>query len=301
MKVVLGLRPVAQRVALTIGNFDGVHSGHRHLLSNLVAIGSQLDLKVAVMTFWPHPLALIKPKLRPDQIDCLAQKTRKLQAVGVDYMQLVRFRKSIAAISAEDFIQLLAARLNVKYLVVGGNFRFGADRRGDIDMLKSADKFEVNIVEDYSIKQTKVSSKMIRSVIAEGKFDQAEQLLCEPYQIYGRVVTGDKLGRSLGVPTANLAINYPIPLAGVYAAVSVLEDGTEVPSALSVGTKSTVGGSKVVVEAHLLDFNQNLYGSRLQVKPRSFLRAQQKFANLAQLQAAMDADLAACRREFGLA
>lgn len=310
MRVSRGIPVQAEApVALTIGNFDGVHLGHQAMLIRLKEAASRLDLTACVMIFEPHPREFFAPDQAPTRLTSLREKLELLAAAGVERAHVCRFNFDFARISAEDFIvRILQRGLAVRWILVGDDFRFGARRAGDFRMLKSFSAgcgFEVEEMPAYAVNGLRVSSTAVREALAGGNLDLVKGLLGRPYSISGRVVNGDKIGKKLGFPTANIQLkhNRP-PLSGIFAvAVEVGIHGTVATFSLksmramrgvaSLGVRPTVHeNGKPVLEVHLFDFDQEIYGQHVRVHFLHKLRDEEKFPDLETLtrQIARDAE-----------
>ncbi|MBL8529221.1 MAG: bifunctional riboflavin kinase/FAD synthetase [Burkholderiales bacterium] len=290
---------VAERpIALTIGNFDGVHLGHQAMLRRLRDAATALGVPACVMTFEPHPREFFAPDQAPTRLTSLREKLELLERSGVDHVYICRFNFDFARVSAPDFIQHIVKRgLDVRWLLVGDDFRFGARRAGDGAMLRAAGRaldFEVAEMPSVEVGGLRVSSTAIRDLLAAGRLDEAARILGRPYSISGRVVRGDRIGRELGFPTANLQMkhNRP-PLYGIYIAqMHGLPEGP-LRGAASLGVRPTVAGvGKPVLEIHLLDFDREIYGAHVRIEFLERLREERKYANLRALarQIALDVD-----------
>ena len=292
-------------VALTIGNFDGVHVGHRTMIERVIAEARKRDIDSCVMTFEPHPREFFAPDQAPARLTSMREKLELLAALGVDKVLVCRFDYDFARIDAQQFVErLVVAGLGATYVLVGDDFRYGARRLGDFDSLRAAGRtrgFEVERMASVEIEGVRVSSTAVRARLAAGDLRAAAALLGRSYCIGGRVVRGDRLGRELGFPTANIALRRdPIPLQGIFAVeVTGLRDGP-VAGAASLGVRPTVkSGAKPVLEVHLLDFDGQIYGRRLNVYFLEKLRDEQKYADLDALTRAIRQDVEATRRFFG--
>ena len=283
--------------AVTVGNFDGVHAGHRALLARLREVaGSRLT--PLAMTFEPHPLAFLDPDREPARIVDLRDKAALLEAEGVGQLNVVSFNSALASMGAREYVEALVGRLGMKAMVVGGDFRFGHRRAGDVGMLEGLSKelgYALEVVDDRMEGERRVSSKAIRDAVSASDFALAARMLGRPYRLSGRVVRGDGMGRKLGWPTANVRFPGKPPLAGVYAAWFLLE-GRRLPSAVSVGTRPAVGGAAVVVEAHVIGHSGDEYGKRVSIEPVARLRGEKDFDSLEKLSAAIAADVSECGR-----
>ena len=289
--------------ALTIGNFDGVHRGHQAMLARLRQRAQALGLRACVLTFEPHPLELFAPQTAPTRLTSLREKLELLAAQGIECVQVNRFDRAYANRSPQDFIeQVLLAGLGMRWLLIGDDFRFGAHRAGDFALLRQASAihgFGLEAMHTVEHEGVRVSSSAVRTALAAGKLDAAQALLGRPYSISGRVVHGDKLGRQIGFPTANVQLrhNRP-PLSGIFAVRTLDGDGQVRYGAASLGLRPTVDNSgRAKLEVHLFDFDGELYGRHLRVEFLHKIRDEEKFPSLEALKAriALDCDIA---REF---
>lgn len=285
---------------LTIGNFDGVHRGHQILLQHLKQEGKRLGLPTVVMIFEPQPLEVFAPDKAPARLTRLRDKIKYLAQYGVDYLLCIKFDKQFASLTPDAFVsQLLVKKLGVKFLAIGDDFRFGKDRQGDFTFLTQAgDKygFTVTSTDSFCDNGMRISSTAIRQALDNDDLAQAELLLGHPYRISGRVVHGNKLGRTIGFPTANLPLKRLVaPVSGVYAVdVYGLED-KPLPGVANIGSRPTVAGKGQQLEVHLLDTNRDLYGCHIDVVLRKKLRSEQRFASLDDLKAQIANDVIAAR------
>jgi riboflavin kinase/FMN adenylyltransferase len=290
--------------ALTIGNFDGVHRGHRAMLERVARVARERNLRSSVMTFEPHPREFFAPDQAPTRLTSLREKLELLAGLGMEQVLVCRFDFDFARIGAEAFIdRLVIGGLAARYLLVGDDFRFGARRQGDFDLLAGSGRargFEVARMESIEIDGVRISSTEVRRRLAAGDLAGAAALLGRPYSISGRVVRGVRLGRELGFPTANVQLqhNRP-PLMGIFAVeVGGLASGA-LPGAASLGLRPTVNHTAIpVLEVHLLDFEGDVYGRRLQVRFLHKLRDEEKYPDLAALQAAIARDVDSVRAYF---
>lgn len=318
MRVSRGIPVQAEApVALTIGNFDGVHLGHQAMLVCLKDAASRLDLTACVMIFEPHPREFFAPDQAPTRLTSLREKLELLAAAGVDRAQVCRFNFDFARISAEDFIvRILQRGLAVRWILVGDDFRFGARRAGDFTMLKSFSAecgFEVEEMPPYAVNGLRVSSTAVREALAEGDLGLVGRLLGRPYGISGRVVSGDRLGKKLGFPTANIQLkhNRP-PLSGIFAievevgphgaaALPLLKSMRAMRGVASLGVRPTVHeNGKPVLEVHLFDFDQEIYGCHLRVHFLHKLRNEEKFPDLETLTQQIARDVEHAKHYFTL-
>ena len=299
------LRPRHRGCVATIGNFDGVHLGHQRILERVRGEARARGLKSAVMLFEPQPQEFFAPEQAPPRLMTLRDKLRALADAGVDQVLCCRFNDAFRSQSADTFVRrILVDGLGVRYLVVGDDFRYGAGREGDFAYLQSAGArfgFEVTDTPTCEVGGERVSSTRVRALLSEGQLADAADLLGKPYAISGRVRHGDKLGRQLNVPTANLAMNrVQSPVAGVYS-VRVNGGGLKgAPGVANVGTRPTVNGVDNRLEVHLLDFSGDLYGRYLEVSFLHYQRAEEKYDGLEALKAAIRSDIDQARGYFGL-
>jgi riboflavin kinase/FMN adenylyltransferase len=297
----LGTVP-ATASAVSIGFFDGVHLGHRDLIGRMLAHAARHDLRSVVVTFDRHPLQIVRPDAVPPLLMTTRRRARTLAGLGADVVVVLPFDDDLRALEPETFIdRVLRSSLDARHVVVGGNFRFGHRAAGDVGLLAEVggrDGFTVDPVELVEVDGEPVSSTRIRAALGDGDVRTAGRLLGAPFAVDGAVVHGDHRGRDLGYPTANLDLEpgLAIPADGVYAGVLWHPDGRALPQVTSVGTNPTFDGVGRRVEAHVLDFSEDLYGLDVTVDLRHRLRGQQRFADVAALVAAMDDDVARARR-----
>lgn len=293
-----------KKVCLAIGFFDGVHLGHQQILRQTTADARQHDGLPLVLTFDRHPNVVVAPGKAPPLIYSLPQKLRALQSLGVENILLIHFDRKFSEQSGEDFIRGLVRDLGrIQSVCVGADFVFGHKRGGNIALLKKLGaelKFQVHGLGAVSLDGQAVSSTRIREAIRAGRLDAASQMLGRPYAISGNVVVGDKMGRQLGFPTANLDVSgLVLPPNGVYAAVTRLE-AKFYRVALNIGIRPTVvaGGTQLQVEAHLLDFDGDLYGRELEIEVGDKLRDEKKFGSPDELKRQIALDVAAVKKQF---
>jgi riboflavin kinase/FMN adenylyltransferase len=291
-------------VALTIGNFDGVHIGHQAMLACLTAAARKLGVPPCVMTFEPHPREFFAPDQAPTRLTSLREKLELLARFGVERTHICRFNFEFAKTAPEDFIdRILHKGLAARWILVGDDFRFGARRGGDLAMLKHAAGrcgFEVHAMASVMADGVRVSSTAVREALAEGDMQRAQRLLGRPYSISGRVVSGDRIGRKLGFPTANVLMKHNRPaLSGIFA-VEVHGLGPQpLPGAASLGVRPTVSNiPQPRLEVHLLDFAREIYGAHLQVNFLHKLRDEEKYADVETLKRAIAHDVDNTRAYF---
>ncbi len=309
MELIRGIRhfrPEHRGCVATIGAFDGVHLGHQAVLRQLIAKGVEMGLPSTVVLFEPLPREFFSPNDAPARLMSFREKFDALRDLGIDRVLRIRFTPEFRDMTANEFIHtLFVAGLGVKYIVVGDDLRFGRNRSGDFELLRKfgkVDGFEVVDTSTLKITDERVSSTRIREVLAEADFVLAERLLGRPYSIFGRVMVGQQLGRTIGTPTANVELHrLRAPLSGVFAVeVYGAADGM-CPGVANVGVRPTIGDlSKAILEVHLLNFNQNIYGRKIRVVFRKKLRDEAKFDGLDALQAQIAVDVEQARSFFNL-
>jgi len=291
-------------IALTIGNFDGVHLGHRAMIARLTGVARRHGLPVAVMTFEPQPQEFFAPDQAPARLTSLHEKLELLRDCGVDRVYVCHFDYAFAQLTANEFIsRILRDGLAVRWLLVGDDFRFGARRSGDFTLLKAlapSSEFEVEAMTSVVAAGERVSSTAIRAELEKGDLSGAEQLLGRPYSIAGRVVDGDKLGARIGYPTANVQLKRSMaPLSGIFVVEVEGLATAPLPGVASLGVRPTVKErGRPTLEVHLFDFDDRIYGKRIRVTFLKKLRDEQKFADIDALVAQMDKDAAAARNYF---
>jgi riboflavin kinase/FMN adenylyltransferase len=296
------LKPGGKRVCLAIGFFDGVHLGHQQIIRQTIADARQHDGIALVLTFDKHPNAIVAPEKTPPLIYSLSQKLRAIQSLGIEDILLIGFDKPFSQQTGEEFVRALARDFGkIHSICVGANFAFGHKRSGNVALLKKLggeSQFNVHGLSAVSLDGKAVSSTRVRESIRAGNLDDASQMLGRPYAICGKVVTGDKLGRNLGFPTANLDVTGLIlPPNGVYTAVT-RHEGRLYRAALNIGIRPTVAaGRQLRVEAHLLDFDGDLYGRELEIEIGEKLRDEKKFGSPQELKEQIAKDVAAVREQ----
>jgi riboflavin kinase / FMN adenylyltransferase len=275
-------------VALAIGNFDGVHLGHRAILATLCERAAARGYAPAVMTFEPHPREFFSPETAPTRLTSLREKLEMFEEAGVASVYLCRFDHEFASIGAQEFMNGILRRLDARLILVGNDFRFGADRIGDVAMLRTAG-FEVASVPDVTVNGERVSSTAIRKALAEGDLAHAATLLGRPYSLSGHVTHGDKLGRVLGYPTANIHMLHDRPpLFGIYAVKLAGVADEALPGVASLGVRPTMKeAGKPTLEVHLFDFDRDIYGLHVHVVFLKKLRDEEKFPDLEALKRQM--------------
>ena len=290
------IQPGGGPAVLTIGNFDGVHLGHRAMLDRLVAQARELEHPSCVLTFEPHPREFFAPASAPTRLTRLREKLELIAEAGVDRAHVLRFGARLAALAADRFIvDVLLRGLGARWLLVGRDFRFGAKRAGDFAMLEAGAAglgYAVEAMQDVQQAGERISSSGVRAALAAGDLAGAARLLGRDYSMSGRVAHGEKLGRTLGFPTANIVLRRRPPLAGVFAVEAELEETHAVLRGVaSVGRRPTVReNASPLLEVHLFDWHGDLYGRHLRVKFLHKLRDEEKYDGLDALRAAIARD-----------
>lgn len=305
MELIRGLhniKPGHRDCVLTIGNFDGVHLGHQAVLGQVKAIAASLNLPAVVMVFEPQPLELFKPEAAPARLTRFREKYHWLASLGLDRLLCVNFNAEFAGQDPQLFIeQLLLGQLGVRHLIVGDDFCFGKNRAGNFALLQqAAAKFGFGLTSTASLKQDdkRVSSTLVRQALEQNELQLAEQMLGRPFSLMGRVRHGEKVGRQLGFPTANVWLyRNKLPVRGVYAIEAFTEHG-HFHGVANIGARPTLQGKQEQLEAHFFDFQGDLYGQQIEVLLRHKIRAERKFASLAELQHQIQLDAAAARQFF---
>jgi len=287
--------------AATVGNFDGVHRGHQALVSAAVAHARDRAGTSVVLTFEPHPSRVLSPHRAPSALMTLEQKAEVLDGLGVDVLAVLPFTAELAGRTPEEFARLvLAEALGARLVVVGTNFRFGRERLGDLGQLRELGRslgFEVEGLAPLLHEGAPISSSRVREALARGAVEAVPALLGRRYFVDGTVVRGAGRGRTIGIPTANLeVVNETLPGGGVYACWAMTDGGPLQPSVANIGRRPTFGGGQVTVEAHLLEFDANLYGRRLRLEFEARLREERAFPGPDALREQILRDIAAARR-----
>ena len=297
------LRPRHHGCVLTIGNFDGVHLGHQAVLGQLSEKSAEMGLPATLITFEPHPQEFFAREKVPPRLTRFREKLLALRRYALDRVLCLTFDRKLAEMSAEDFIhQVLVQGLGVRYLVVGDDFRFGHERRGDLAMLKEAsarDGFQLINMHTFNVDGSRVSSTRIRNALTDGDLGAAEQLLGRSYRMSGRVVHGDKRGRTIGYPTANIYLHRrATPLLGVYAVEVFGLDKEPLKGVANIGMRPTVNGKTCLLEVHIFDFAEDIYGRHVQVEFLTKLRDEKRFESIDALQLEIRKDERIAREFF---
>ena len=289
-------------VILTIGNFDGLHRGHKRVLRKVITRAREEGGTSVVVTFEPHPLKVLYPERAPALIQTRSQKRDILAHLGIEVLLEVPFTPEFGQGSAADFSRLLAERLSPKEIYIGEDFRFGHNREGDITLLQSMQEslgYRASAFPKLRVDGADVSSTRIRQLLLKGEMEQAVHLLGRPYIIEGAVEHGDGRGKGLGFPTANLAIeNELVPAYGVYVVAVDVGEPLLLPGVANLGNRPTFGGGAVAVEVHLLRGGRDLYGRKVRVLFFRFLRPETRFDGVEKLKEAIAADVRAAQDFF---
>ena len=303
MKTIHGIEnfPADEASIVTIGTFDGVHLGHQQILKQLIDTSRKSKLKSVLLTFFPHPRMVLQPDISMRLIQTIQEREKALQKTGLDYLVIHPFSTEFSRLSADDYVkQILVEQLNVRKVVVGYDHRFGRNRTASLeDMYHYADihEFEVIEINAEKIESTAVSSTKIRKAIDEGNIELANTYLGHSFTIEGMVIDGDKRGRELSYPTANIDLQNQhkiVPKQGVYLVKSKLK-GRVVYGMMNIGTKPTFDTTMPSIEVHFLDWNGDLYGQAVQVELLKWVREERKFSSVEELQTQIQADELYCR------
>ena len=307
MHIIRGLThsiPLEQGCVLTIGNFDGLHLGHKAVIEKLAQQGKLLGLPVVVMIFEPQPLEYFLGANAPSRLTRLREKVIQFSELPVNHLVILRFNREFANCDAEAFIErILVKKLNVKHLVIGDDFHFGKARRGNFAMLREKGKlfgFKVENTQSFQVQGLRVSSTLIRDALGEGNLKLAAKLLGRSYSICGRVAHGNKLGRTLGFPTANIELlRKSTPVNGVFAVTMTGLNNCELQGVANVGTRPTVdGNAKVILEVHLFDFNKEIYGHYVEVHFKHKVREEMQFESIDLLKSQIEKDVLEAKAFF---
>ncbi|HIF54547.1 MAG: bifunctional riboflavin kinase/FAD synthetase [Methylococcales bacterium] len=291
------LGPLKEGCVLSIGNFDGVHSGHQTVIKKLAAQGKSMNLPVVLMLFEPQPLEFFLGDNAPSRLMRLREKVIQLKLLPIDMLLIVKFNQLIANYKAENFISdFLVNKLNVKHLVIGDDFHFGKARCGNFAMLQEKGLeygFNVENTHSYLVEGHRVSSTLIRDALVSGDLVTAKQMLGRDYSVCGRVAHGQQRGRTIGFPTANIQMfRKNTPLSGVYAVTMTGINNQEIAGVANVGTRPTIdGGNKVILETHLFDFDQEIYGQYVEVHFKQKIRDEERFDSMHQLKTQIEQDI----------
>ncbi|RLJ71217.1 riboflavin kinase/FMN adenylyltransferase [Hydrogenivirga caldilitoris] len=286
------LERVSEDTALIVGNFDGLHLGHKYLIDTLKRRAHEKGLKSMVVTFCPHPLKVLAPRLFLCELSTAEEKMELLKEEGIDYLCFIRFDEDFSRMSAKDFLEeVIYRRLGCKYLLVGYDWRFGYRREGEIELAKEVGErlgFEVELAKPFKKNGHIVSSTLVRRLLSEGRLEEAAQFLGRRYWIRREVIKGDGRGSRIGFPTANLKDTEELCLKeGVYAVL--VDDG--LPGVANFGFRPTFEGSKRVLEVHIPNFSGDLRGKSIKVEFIRFLREERKFPSVEELKSQIEKDV----------
>mgnify|MGYP001813484464 FL=1 len=306
MELIFGLhnlQPADTPCVATIGNFDGVHLGHQAVIGQLAEKGAAMNLPTTMITFEPTPAEFFGQHNAPARLSTFREKYVTLKRFAIDRLLVLPFNHRLASMSAEDFIsKILMEGLDIRYLVVGDDFRFGKNRSGDFQLLQQAGKennFTVVSMPSFRVDGERVSSSGIRSALADGDFDRAERLLGRHYHMTGKVAHGDKRGREWGFPTANINMKRKvIPLRGIFAVEVFGLDREPVFGVANLGTRPTVCGMRTLLEVHLFDFDEQIYGRRINVVFRQKIREELRFDSFDELKDQIGRDVISAKEYF---
>ncbi len=291
-------------ISLTIGAFDGIHLGHVRLISETCVAAARIGGQSAVMTFEPHPARVLRPASERRCLTTLDERVQRIEALGIDHLFILRFDPALASIPAESFMEQICQVMDLRELWIGPDFRLGAGGRGTAKVLAEIGRrlgYTVHHVERVYQGDQPVSSTSIREMLAEGAVEAAAQLLGRLFEVRGEVVHGDHRGRTIGIPTANVAVpgDHVLPADGVYACRVYLPDEVEGrPAVTNIGVRPTFGEQRHTVEAHLLDWSGDLYEEVVGVEFVRRLRGEQRFNGIEALLAQIHADIAAAREDL---
>jgi riboflavin kinase / FMN adenylyltransferase len=297
------LRPAHRGSVATIGNFDGVHLGHQAVLKRLIEKAAELDLPSVVITFEPLPREFLASATASQRLMRLRERLAAFRRSRVDRVLCLKFDSKLASMPARDFIdRILVAGLDVRYVVLGDDFRFGKEREGNFRLLQAAGcqrGFQVVNMPTFTINGERVSSTRVRQALQRGDLSLAKRLLGRPYALCGRVRRGDRLGRTLGYPTANLKLAQPLPpVQGIFAVAVHGLEADSLRGVASIGNRPTVNGVDYRLEVYLFDFEQDIYGRRLQVELKHKIRDEARFDSLEAMKQQIARDVIAARRYF---
>lgn len=297
------LKPRHRHCIATIGNFDGVHRAHQVILAQLKQVAKQLNLPTMVITFEPLPQEYFANGPSISRLTRLREKLIVLRKLAIDHVLCLHFDADLSDLSPEQFIKtILVKNLAVKYLLVGHDFRFGSAREGDFSLLTEYAKaygFEVVALDSIKYQGKRISSTRIRNLLAESNFEHAEALLGRPYSLCGRVAYGDKRGRQLGVPTANVYLHRKFsPIQGVFVVEVLGISASPIQGVANVGHRPTVDGTRCLLEVHLFDFDEDIYGRYVEVRFLQKLRDEKRYPSLNLLKQQIIDDIAGAKRFF---
>jgi riboflavin kinase/FMN adenylyltransferase len=288
--------PKLAKATVTSGTFDGVHLGHKKILKTLIDTAKASNSESVVITFWPHPRMVLQPDQNTKLLASLEEKIELIANEGPDHLIIIPFTRDFSNQSSEEFIkEVLVKKIGTKHLIIGYDHRFGKNREGSFEYLKNYSKdfgFSVIEIPREDIDHIGISSTLIRNSLRCGELEKATTLLGKPYFITGLVVHGEKIGRKLGFPTANIQLSETsklLPQDGVYA-VEVIWNNNTYQGMMNIGFRPTVEGSIHIMEVHLFDFTEDLYGEQLRVNFIKYIRSEKKFSSLDELKNQLSID-----------
>lgn len=302
MELIRGLVNISEQhkgCVLTIGNFDGVHIGHQYVLDKLKQVAKKQNVPSAVMIFEPQPQEVFLKQNAAARVLTFREKYQKLKRMGIDRLICIRFNHEFAAMKAEEFVSdLLVSRLGVKHLIVGDDFKYGAKRAGDYDLLvKLSAQFGFSVDDSQTFKYSnyRASSTEVRNKLDQSLFSEVIELLGEPFKFSGKVIHGQKNGRQFGFPTANVAVKRNVlPIKGVFLVKALVND-ERLFGVANIGNKPTLNGVKPLIEVNLFNFDKNIYGVRIDIEPVLKLRDEQKFNSIDELISQINQDVVAAQ------
>jgi riboflavin kinase/FMN adenylyltransferase len=278
--------PLLKKSIVTIGSFDGVHLGHKMILSRLIEMSKLMSAESILITFWPHPKSVIKKDTSISLLNTLEEKISLLSAYSIDHLIILNFNEALSLLSADSFIQeVLIEKLQTSHFILGYDHRFGNNREGSLEYLKQhQDKFSIEPIEipKQELDSLTISSTQIRKALLDGHIKLANDILGYPYLLSGKVIGGKELGRTIGYPTANIFIEEPfklIPKIGVYA-VYVYVKNLRLRGMMNIGYQPTVDGETLRIEVHIFDFNQDIYLETIRVECMEYVRPELKFSSV---------------------
>ena len=306
MKLIRGLHNLKQPLqacVATIGNFDGVHLGHQHVIKQLKAVAEIKNQPTVVLLFEPQPVEFFIPQQAPRRLARLRDKIKQMSEVGIDYLVCLQFNRKFASLTAEEFVtKILVERLNIKHLVIGDDFCFGKNRTGDFEYLKQCGQqlgFDVENTHTLMIDNERVSSTRIRECLANDDMLSTRQLMGRPYTLSGKVAHGKKLGRELGFPTINLKMgNRPLAVHGIFAVLVKGLDNRVLRGVASIGTRPTVNGTGTILEVYIMNFSEQIYGRCVDVEFLHKIRNEEKFDSLNALTVQINQDINLAQEYF---
>lgn len=292
---------ISEKLVIALGNFDGVHRGHRKLIEQAVRISKEENIKCAVFTFDIHPLKILKPEVHVKTITSNSTKAKIIENLGIDYLFFIKFNETLANMDEKEFIKLLKSSFNCEVIVCGYNYTYGKFGNGNVNTLINHRKelhYKLSIVDKVSFKGQDISSSIIRHKIENGDIREANELLGYNYFLLGKVIKCKQLGRVLGFPTANIEVLDNICLKnGVYISLTNV-DGRIYPSISSIGKNPTVGDKKRMFETHIFDFNKDIYDKEISVEIVEFIRPETKFNSIEELKNRVFMDIEIAKQYF---